>query len=113
MAKRICPCTGCAVHEGSCPNIVERGRCGRCRRAADRARGTRTERGYGPEHQAERRRWQRIIRRRGVPCVRGCGRIIRRDDVWHLDHDDEDRTRWLGPSCVPCNTAAGGRAAHH
>lgn len=111
MARRICPCTGCPAHSGSCPSIVTAGRCPACRTTADTARGTRQQRGYDANHDAERRRWSRLIRRQPQPCARGCGRLIHDGDTWDLDHAD-DRQSYLGPSCPACNRAAGGRAAH-
>jgi len=111
MARRICPCRGCSAHGGSCPTITDKGRCAPCARALDLDRGTARQRGYDANHDAERRRWARIIRRRPVPCARHCGRLIHHGDTWHLDHTD-DRTSYLGPSCVPCNLAAAGRASH-
>jgi len=69
------------------------------------------QRGYGAPHQQERKRWARLLQQKGaLPCARGtspnCIQLIRPTDTWHLDHSD-DRTRYLGPSCVPCNTRAG------
>lgn len=76
---------------------------------------TTTERGYGAEHQAERRRWQDLIDAGPVPCSRrespNCTDTITTDDEWDLDHTD-DRAGYRGPSCVPCNRSAGGRQAH-
>lgn len=68
-------------------------------------------RGYGGSHQKERARWAVILRQRGqLSCARGCGRVIVPGDRWHLDHSD-DRTHYIGPSCVRCNTSAGGLKA--
>jgi hypothetical protein len=41
-------------------------------------------------------------------CAR-CGLPIRPGEEWHLDHDDEDRGRYLGPSHARCNEKAAGR----
>ena len=53
MAMRVCR---------DCPAIIPttayKGRCSSCSRQADRARGTKTERGYGPEFVAERKAWR-------------------------------------------------------
>jgi hypothetical protein len=101
---RVCNVPGCATL------IPTSGRCAFHQREADRARGTTAERGYGPAHQRERRRWQARIDRAPVPCAR-CTTPIGPGDAWHLDHAD-DRQGYLGPSCARCNAAAGGRAAH-
>jgi len=46
--RRVCPTPGC-------PTLTNGGRCDRCTRTADRARGTSRDRGYrSPEHQAFR-----------------------------------------------------------
>ena len=44
-------------------------------------------------------------------CAR-CNRVIQPDTPWALDHDYLDRDKYLGPSHVRCNDAAGGRKAH-
>ena len=111
MPKRVCPCLGCAAHDGSCPKLTNGGRCPRCTRAADKARGTRQQRGYTSEHDQLRRTWARRIARSPVPCARNCGQLIHPGDDWHLDHRD-DRRGYLGPSCATCNLSAAGRAAH-
>jgi hypothetical protein len=41
-----------------------------------------------------------------VPCAR-CHVPIHPDDKWTDDHDDADRTVYLGPSHVDCNAKAG------
>ena len=95
-----------------CPAIGawRRGRCPTHDRARDKARGTKAQRGYGPEHQRERRRIQRLIDAgEDVRCWR-CGIQLTGHD-WHLDHDD-DRSRYRGPACAPCNLHLAGRAAH-
>lgn len=57
---------------------------------------------YGLSHAAERRR---RLDERGpdARCAR-CGELLPEDDAGiDLDHDDDDPTRYLGLSCVPCN----------
>lgn len=50
-AKRVCSCTGCPAHDGSCPEITDGGRCAGCNRAAERQRGTARQRGYDSRHE--------------------------------------------------------------
>lgn len=49
-----------------CPNLVATGRCPTCTRAADQARGTATDRGYGHEH---RTRFRAGVLRRDPICT--------------------------------------------
>lgn len=79
--------------------------------AHERRRGTRTARGYGAEHDAERRKWQPFIDAGGVLCVR-CGREIVPGTRWSPDHTD-DRTAYLGPAHEACNLRAAGRSVKH
>lgn len=83
--------------------------CPPCRRAADRARGTTTQRGYGREHQRLRLAYaRRLAQGEAIPCAR-CGQPIRQGDAWDLGHTD-DRTSWTGPEHDrQCNRAAAGR----
>lgn len=88
----------------------------RPRRKRPNPKASTTARGYGAPHQIERRRWARLLAQAGsMPCARRssrhCIQTIRPGDDWHLDHSD-DRSRYLGPSCVPCNTSAGVRKAN-
>ncbi len=45
-ALKVCSCIGCDGCGDRCPALVSTGRCDTCKRTADRARGTRHERGY-------------------------------------------------------------------
>ena len=109
MARRVCR---------DCPTIYDprergarSGRCPDCARAADRARGTREQRGYGIEHQRIRSTWQRRIDGgEDVRCSR-CGAPITAADPWHLDHT-ADRSDYLGPACARCNLSAAGVCSH-
>lgn len=96
MSKRICL---------DCKAITDRhasGRCPDCRRAKDRARGTRQARGYDATHEAERKRWVPIVASGRVACAR-CGETI--VGAFDLDHTAE-RDGYLGPSHPSCNRAA-------
>lgn len=57
---------------------------------------------YGAAHQRLRRQWAVRVERGDVNCAR-CGGLIRPGSAWHLDHDDRDPTRYLGPSHARCN----------
>lgn len=75
--------------------------CKAHRAAAERERGTRQQRGYGPAHDALRRAWRIRIDRYGASCAR-CGGPIPPFAEFNLDHS-EDRTYYLGPSHPVCN----------
>lgn len=101
MARKPCA-------ESGCPTITDRTRCPQHRRAQDKARGSREDRGYGKGHQAIRADYQvRMDAGHRYQCWR-CGVPID-PSHWHLGHDDHDRSRYRGPECVPCNTATKGR----
>lgn len=67
-----------------------------------------TARGYGAAHQAERKRWAKVIETYGHRCWR-CHRMIVAGMAWDLGHDDNDRSRYQGPEHRHCNRSAGGR----
>ena len=94
--------------EPGCPNLQSESRCPEHRRARDRARGTRQERGYGAAHDNLRASYQRrMVLGERFACWR-CGDLID-PSYWRLGHDDHDRSRYRGPECVPCNQATSGR----
>jgi hypothetical protein len=97
-AQRPCVTTGCG-------SLVAPGttRCADCAREYERKRGSSAERGYGRAHRQLRARYQRdgVV---GLPCPR-CGKAIRPGEPWDLDHDDRDRSKYLGPSHARCNRA--------
>ena len=92
-----------------CPRLTPTGpRCPDCVRARDGARGTRQQRGYDAAHDRLRSQYQRRMNR-GEPfnCWR-CSEPIN-PEHWMLGHDDNDRSIYRGPECVPCNCAVTGR----
>lgn len=72
--------------------------------------GRTSTRGYGTAHQRQRAKWKRLVDQGGVNCAR-CGKPIAPGSEWDLDHDDRDRSRYLGPSHAGCNRSAGGSKA--
>jgi hypothetical protein len=87
------------------------GRCPSCRRTADRARGTTTQRGYGHQHQRTREDWRPDVERGVVDCAAPiCLEPTRRilpGQAWDLDHT-EDRRRYRGPAHERCNRSTNG-----
>ena len=68
-------------------------------------RASTQERGYGAEHQAERKRWIPAVAAGHVSCNR-CNLPIEPQEPWDLGHND-DRTAWTGPEHQDCNRRAG------
>ena len=66
-----------------------------------------TARGYGAVHQAERVKWEPVVKAGNAKCSR-CKQPIKADEAFDLDHND-DRTGYLGPAHVKCNRSVGGR----
>lgn len=73
-------------------------------RAREATRPSKGERGYDREHYALRASWKPKVATGTVLCAR-CGCLIGADEPWDLDHDDNDRSRYLGPSHARCNRA--------
>ena len=101
VARRPCA-------EPGCPTITDATRCPTHARERDKARGTRQERGYDSAHDRRRAAYQALMNRGETFHCWRCGDLID-PHVWHLGHDDDDRSRYRGPECVPCNTATKGR----
>jgi hypothetical protein len=70
--------------------------------------GNTTERGYGAAHQAKRREYQRVVDAGAAECWR-CGDPVPPGSEWQLGHDDDDRSKYRGVECIPCNEGTGGR----
>lgn len=66
-------------------------------------------RGYGWQHQQERKRWAATVDSGNVTCAR-CGRSIEPGTAWDLDHAPNG-AGYLGPSHARCNRKAGSRKA--
>lgn len=103
-AKRICAKVGC-------PSTATGSYCPTHQAEAERARGSREQRGYDHAHRQLRKQWAPKVATGEVICGR-CGQAIRPGQSWALDHDDRDRSKYLGPSHATCNNSAGGRNAH-
>ena len=71
-----------------------------------KAKGSSSERGYGAAHQRLRREWLPKVERGEVCCAK-CGEWIAPGTPWHLGHDDQDRTQYLGPLHRRCNCDTG------
>lgn len=101
---KVCNVPGCGT-------LTRKSKCLKHEREADRARGTRHQRGYGKEHDALRRQWAPIVESGRVVCWR-CRELITPGAQWDLGHLD-DRTGYGGPEHANrCNRAAAGRSAH-
>jgi hypothetical protein len=74
---------------------------------AKRRPGDLTERqkGYGAPHRKLRRQFAPSVATGTVRCAR-CRKPIRPGQPWDLGHDDHDRTKYIGPECVPCSRAS-------
>jgi hypothetical protein len=66
--------------------------------------GRTLRRGYGLAHTKLRKRLEPLIRSGRAVCAR-CGKRIAPQENWDLDHNDYDRSRYLGPSHRRCNRA--------
>lgn len=91
-----------------CPELQSESRCLAHRRERERSRGSAAARGYGQDHKALRAQWAPLVATGNVKCWR-CSEYLAADQPWHLGHDDEDRSRYRGPECVPCNTPTASR----
>jgi hypothetical protein len=103
-ARRICAKTGC-------PHPADGRYCTTHNAAYEAERGTASARGYGSRHQKTRARLNLEVQTGQTNCAR-CGDIILPNTPWALDHDDLDRSKYIGPSHSFCNNSAGGKSAH-
>jgi hypothetical protein len=63
-----------------------------------------TDRGYDAAHRKRRERERTIVEVGNAICWR-CNKPIAPDADWDLGHDDNDRTKYMGPEHVACNRA--------
>lgn len=98
-----------------CPELTDKRHCDQHAAQYERARGTRQQRGYGPEHDRLRAKWKPKVEAGLVDCANPvCLAGIRRilpGQPWQLGHTP-DRTAYRGPEHKLCNEAEGGRLAH-
>jgi hypothetical protein len=84
-------------------------------RQAERARGTRQQRGYDWRHEQLRKSWKPRVEAGLVDCQNPvCLMPIRRillGQKWQLGHT-ADRKAWRGPEHKLCNESEGGRVSH-
>ena len=102
VSNRICAKPGC-------PEPTNAKHCEQHAREADKARGSREQRGYGTAHQRERAAAIRALSQGPLTCWR-CGQPIYRASDLHIGHDGNRRT--MGPEHAACNLSAAGRARH-
>jgi hypothetical protein len=69
-----------------------------------------TARGYGASHQALRKQLAPLVAAGCCRCSR-CGELIKPGELWDLDHNDLDRTRYNGPAHRHHNRATATRRA--
>lgn len=86
-----------------CRTVCRERKLGRTKRARH---GTTAERGYTGAHKRERERWKPLVDRGEATCCR-CGLPLAPGAAFHLDHDDNDRTRYRGVAHPACNVRAG------
>lgn len=103
MANR--PCLDCG-------RLTSSTRCAEHRsaqqRTRDQQRGSSTARGYDRRHEQLREALRPEVEAGHVNCWR-CKQPITPTSLWHLGHDDVDRTIYRGPEHVDCNCATSGR----
>lgn len=103
MSYRVCGVKGCGKTQPG--PFCERHALEK-RRAQEKWRASRKERGYGAEHDALRRKWAPKVATGMVKCSK-CGKLIRRGQRWDLGHVEGDRRRYAGPQHESCNRARG------
>lgn len=65
---------------------------------------TTSERGYGAQHKKLREHTKQEVDAGNAHCWR-CGKKISPNEPWDLGHDDDDRTKYMGPEHTKCNRA--------
>lgn len=97
--------------EPDCPDLTATGYCDTHRRARDKARGTKAQRGYGKTFVQTRAWWKPRVEAGIVDCWR-CGVRLQPSEPFDLGHDDDNREIIRGPEHPRCNRSAAGKSAH-
>jgi hypothetical protein len=100
-----------------CRTPTDGSRCPGCRSkknaTRDRQRGSRQQRGYGADHDAERARLQPVVDAGLAECTEPvcleADRWIAPGSDWDLAHNREEPGTYRGPAHARCNRAEGGR----
>jgi len=66
---------------------------------------TTAERGYGGQHVKLRKKIQKQMDAGKVFHCWRCGRVISPSGGFDLGHDDDDRSKYMGPEHISCNRA--------
>jgi len=66
---------------------------------------TTAERGYGGQHVKLRKRIQKQMDAGKIFYCWRDGKPISPSEPWDLGHDDDDRTKYMGPEHARCNRA--------
>ena len=109
MARGWRPCP-----KPHCPEPTPPGQryCDEHLAAYELGRGSKAERGYGRNFQAERRQLANQLKIGPLKCWR-CLKPINPGQAFDLGHDDNDRSIIRGPEHQSCNRSAAGKSAHH
>lgn len=91
-----------------CPAITVASLCTKHAREADKARGSREQRGYDHAHRMFRKAFIPEHQAGTLICWR-CREVIPPDEPFDLGHDDNDRTIYRGAEHQRCNRATNGR----
>jgi 5-methylcytosine-specific restriction protein A len=111
-ALSVCCCTGCPACGDRCPELVPRGRCTGCGRAADRRRGSGSARGYTKRWAAFSKRYLRehpVCECKADWCQHQQGQCSSEStDVDHVDGTGRNGPRAYDPTnlvplCHPCH----------
>lgn len=100
----------CSDHSDgrNCPRLATKGpHCDTHAEAAEKARGSRQQRGYDVDYDRERLRIAREMMAGKVFVCWRCREPVEPGSDWHLGHDD--RRRIKGPEHATCNLTAAKR----
>jgi hypothetical protein len=114
-ALKVCSCTHCPAHPGSCPTLTTARHCPACGTQQELRRGRRQARGYGNQHDQLREQWRPKVEAGEVDCHADVcvmpARRLQAGQPWDLGHD-RTTGKHRGPEHEKCNRSEGGKAAH-